>query len=154
MPADTKPAEAPSVVDTTLAAVDKVENRLERYLKLGERYGYVPLALGLLYWQFLIPIRDGNLEYIKGSVEAQKETSNAVKEMSGSTEAIKEVVEHLSTALAATDTNAAAHFALTKKIDGKVEVIGSDLGEIKAAVMPRGTRPTPSSSRPFSAAGS
>ena len=146
MPADTKPAEAPSVVDTTLAAVDKVENRLERYLKLGERYGYVPLALGLLYWQFLIPIRDGNLEYIKGSVEAQKETSNAVKEMSGSTEAIKEVVEQLSTARAAFDTNAAAHFELTKGIGAEVAVIGGDVREIKAAVTPR--RPTASGTVP------
>jgi len=150
MPADTKPAEAPSVVDTTLAAVDKVENRLERYLKLGERYGYVPLALGLLYWQFLIPIRDGNLEHIKGSVEAQKETATAVTGIENAMSGIKDAVETLSEAR----IDAADHFALTKKIDGKVEVIGSDLGEIKAAVMPRGTRPTPSSSRPFSAAGS
>lgn len=150
MPADTKPAEAPSVVDTTLAAVDKVENRLERYLWLGERYGYVPLALGLLYWQFLIPIRDGNLEHIKGSVEAQKETATAVTGIENAMSGIKDAVETLSEAR----IDAADHFALTKKIDGKVEVIGSDLGEIKAAVMPRGTRPTPSSSRPFSAAGS
>lgn len=150
MPADTKPAEAPSVVDTTLAAVDKVENRLERYLKLGERYGYVPLALGLLYWQFLIPIRDGNLEHIKGSIEAQKETATAVTGIENAMSGIKDAVETLSEAR----IDAADHFALTKKIDGKVEVIGSDLGEIKAAVMPRGTRPTPSSSRPFSAAGS
>ena len=150
MPADTKPAEAPSVVDTTLAAVDKVENRLERYLKLGERYGYVPLALGLLYWQFLIPLRDGNLEHIKGSIEAQKETATAVTGIENAMSGIKDAVETLSEAR----IDAADHFALTKKIDGKVEVIGSDLGEIKAAVMPRGTRPTPSSSRPFSAAGS
>jgi hypothetical protein len=154
MPADVKPPDQDSAVDAVLRTADKVEGRLERYLKIGERYGYVPLALGLIYFQFLIPLRDGNLEHVKGSIEAQKETAAAVQEMSGSTEAIKEVVEQLSTARAATDDRATAHFTLTKEIGANVEAIGVDLGEVKAAVMPR--RPTSSGTppRPYSAAGS
>jgi hypothetical protein len=152
----TQPEPAPTgvkAVDAAFATVDGAANRVERYLKLGERYGWLPLILGLAYFQVLLPLRDGATEHVKASTEAQKETSKAVVSIEDAMNGIEDAVKTLTDGRAKTDDNAAAHVALTREIGGRVEAIGGDVQEIKAAVVPRGPRPSATSPRPYSAAG-
>lgn len=153
MPEETKPPEQQqtgvATVDAVLNTVDAGTARVERYLKLGERYGWLPLILAVAYYQILLPLRDGNIEHIKASIEAQKESAVAQKETSAAVEGIKDAVETLTEARVAADV----HFSLTKEIGCKVEAVAGDVQEIKAAVVPRGPRPTATPPRPYSAAG-
>ena len=152
----TQPEPAPTgvkAVDAAFATVDGAANRVERYLRLGERYGWLPLILGLAYFQILLPLRDGATEHTKATAEAQKETSKAVVGIEDAMNGIENAVKTLTDGRAKTEENAAAHLALTREIDGKVEALGGDMQEIKAVVVPRGPRPSATPPRPYSAAG-
>lgn len=114
-------------------AEDKRFSGLRFILGLIDRYGVALVFLCLFVWgawhvggrlydDFLIPMRNGHMEYLKTSGEAQVETSKAV-------EAIKSVVEETRSDNDAIRAFGMEHFAITKETR-------DDVREIKAAVVP------------------
>lgn len=142
--------EANKTDDPVDAAINRKLGALSKALALAEKHGVVLLILcgfagavwtigGRLYndfyHDFAIPVRDGHLDYLQKSGEAQKDTAKAV-------EAIKQVVEDTRADNAAMRAMGMDHYDLTRETR-------DDVREIKAVVVPPKTSKTPTPAPPL-----
>jgi len=133
---DNTPKPEPAAANAT---ADKLD-RIERYAKLGEKYGISLVLLVTMVVVFVIPMRDGHLEFLRATSTAvqvigksNEKTAESISKLGDAVGAVKDLAEQQAVRNTTATALSQEHLTLTKETHG-------DVKEIKAVVVPKGTR--------------
>ncbi len=125
-------------------AIDRKFSAIERLLNQIERHGFATVATCVLTWLFLIPMRDGHLEFlhsttdsIKALNETNQQTGDAIKQTGDALEKTAEAAEAIQTVIESAGMIGAEHYKTSKDTKAIAETTAEDVKQIKAAVVPK-----------------
>ena len=114
------------------------------------KHGLATVGLIFVCWQFVLPMRDGHLEFLKTVSETTKNTGIAVDSIKASTEGIKSSTEGIKASTEGIKSSTASlqkfaesatvfnqdHTAITKSTHDMVKETSADVKEIRALISP------------------
>lgn len=125
-------------------AIDRKFSALERLLGQIERHGFATVATVVLTWLFIIPMRDGHLQFLQNTSksiesidETNRKTGAAIQQTGDALEKTADAAIAIQSAVELTGLTSAEHFKTSKDTKAIAETTAEDVKAIKDAVVPK-----------------